>query len=280
MRIQISVGFVFLFAAGAFAQAPPAGGARELYYFGAGQKDKLPPVQKVSAARQSASHGTVRKAAQPEPASEVPPAPAPEAAAVHLGLRYNVVLVDRVSGRSEPVDADRTFKNGDCLAIEFDANRSGYLYVMVKQSSGSWQPLFPSPEMSDEANIIDPGQKVRAPRGYCFEVTEPAGNETLFVVLSRDPRDFYELFKGIKGDPEPPAPAPGNPPRNPVQMADSGLVNNAVSQMAAHFGTRDLVIRKVSQPVDSRDVPNSVYVVNASDKPASTVVTQLQIKHR
>jgi hypothetical protein len=50
--------------------------------------------------------------------------------------------------------------------------------------------------------------------------------------------------------------------------------------MAAHFGTRDLVIRKVSQPVDSRDMPNSVYVVNGSDKPSSTVVTQLQIKHR
>jgi len=197
---------------------------------------------------------------------------------VHLGLRYNVILVDRATGRSEPADPDRAFKNGDCLAIEFDANRSGYLYVMVKQSSGNWQPLFPSPEMTNEANQIDPGQKIRAPKGYCFEVSDPPGSETLFVVLSRDPRDFYELYRGIKG--ETPPPTPGTTRPDAVQMASAQVVNNAVAQMAKQFGTRDLVIRKVAQAVDSRDVPNSVYVVNASDKPSATLVTQLRIEHR
>ena len=42
--------------------------------------------------------------------------------------------------------------------------------------------------------------------------------------------------------------------------------------MAKQFGTRDLVIRKVAQAADARNMPNSVYVVNASDKPSSTVV--------
>ena len=277
MPLQKPISLMLLFAAGVFAQQPPASGARELYYFGAGGKDKLPPIQKASAPRPLAAAGPQRsKPAQPETPAEA--APAPEAAAVHLGLRYNVILVDRASGRSEPVDPDRTFKNGDCLAIEFDANRSGYLYVMAKQSSGNWEPLFPSAEMSNEANQIDPGQKVRAPKGYCFEIADPPGVETLFVVLSRDPRDFYELYRGIKGESAPPMPGTTRP--DAVQMASARVVNNAVAEMAKHFGTRDLVIRKVAQAVDSRDMPNSVYVVNASDKPSSTVVTQLRIEHR
>jgi hypothetical protein len=112
-------------------------------------------------------------------------------------------------------------------------------------------------------------------------VSDPPGTETLFVVLSRDPRDIWELYQGIKSGQDAPAPAPDAPRRasSATQMADAS-VNKAVSQMAQHFGTRDLVIRKIAQPVDARDVPNSVYVVNASDKPAATVVTQLQIKHR
>ena len=247
-----------------------------MYYFGAGGKDKLPPIQKASAPRQSGSSTPQRKTetAAAEPA---PPA-APEAAAVHLGLRYNVVLVDRAGTRSEIADPDRIFKNGDCLAIEFEANRSGYLYVMAKQSSGNWQPLFPSPEMTNETNQIDPGQKVRAPKGYCFEVSDPPGVETLFVVLSRDPRDFYELYRGIKG--ETPPPTPGTTRPDAVQMASAKMVNNAVAQMAKQFGTRDLIIRKVAQAADAREVPNSVYVVNASDKPSATLVTQLRIEHR
>jgi len=97
-------------------------------------------------------------------------------------------------------------------------------------------------------------------------------------VLSRDPRDFYELYRGIKG--ETPPPTPGTTRPDAVQMASAQVVNNAVAQMAKQFGTRDLVIRKVAKAVDSRDVPNSVYVVNASDKPSATLVTQLRIEHR
>jgi hypothetical protein len=276
MPLPKPISLMLLLAAGVFAQQSPPNGARELYYFGAGGKDKLPPIQKASAPRGASAASQRSKPVQQETPAE--PAPSPEAAAVHLGLRYNVILVDRTSGRSEPVDPDRTFKNGDCVAIEFDANRSGYLYVMVKQSSGNWQPLFPSAEMSNEANQIDPGQKVRAPRGYCFEIADPPGVETLFVVLSRDPRDFYELYRGIKGESAPPPPGTTRP--DAVQMASAQIVNNAVAQIEKQFGTRDLVIRKVAQAVDARDMPNSVYVVNASDKPSSTVVTQLRIDHR
>jgi hypothetical protein len=128
--------------------------------------------------------------------------------------------------------------------------------------------------------VADPGQKVRAPKDYCFEIGDPPGTETLFVVLSRSPRDFFELYDAIK---TPAKEAPANSSRstsNPVQMADAGRVNSAVEKMAKTFGTRDLVIKKVTPATDRQGTDYSVYVVNGSDKPSSTVVKKVEIRHR
>ncbi|MCX6633411.1 MAG: hypothetical protein NTW28_37930, partial [Candidatus Solibacter sp.] len=117
-----------------------------------------------------------------------------------------------------------------------------------------------------------------APKDYCFELNDPPGTETLFVVLSRSPRDFFELYDAIKA---PVNPAPANSPRsNPVQLADARLVNSAVEKMAKAFGTRDLVIKKVTPATDKQETDYSVYVVNGSDKPSSTVVKKVEIRHR
>jgi hypothetical protein len=244
-------------------------GARDLFYFGASRKDQLPSIRKTSAAPRPASGGQTpargRGPAAPEPAVE--------SAAPHLGIRYTLLLVSQ-AGAVEPVDPDRNFRKGDCLAIEFETNRSGYLYVLAKESSGNWRPLFPSAELADELNVIDPGQKVRTPKNTCFEIDDPPGTETLFVVLSREPRDVYDLYDGIKAPPQMPA---GK--ANPVQLASAGRVNSAVEQMNQQFGTRDLVVRKpASAPGQSSE--KSVYVVNASRKPSSTVVTKVEIRHR
>jgi hypothetical protein len=210
----------------------------------------------------------------------VTPVAAEDAASVaHLGFRYTVALVNQTSGKAEAVDPDRDFRKGECVRLEVESNHSGYLYVLSKQSSGGWLPLFPSSEMPDESNVADPGQKVRAPKDYCFEISDPPGTETLFVVLSRSPRDFFELYDAIKN---PPSAAPANTTRsnsNPVQMADM-RVNSAVEKMAKTFGTRDLIIRKVTPVADRQDSDYSVYVVNGSDRPSSTVVKKVEIRHR
>jgi len=205
------------------------------------------------------------------------------ASTLHLGFRYTVQVVNQNTNRSQPVDPDRDFKKGECVRLEVESNQSGYLYVLSKQSSGGWMPLFPSAEMPDETNVADPGVKVRAPKDYCFEIDNPPGTETLFVVLSRSPRDFFELYDAIKA---PAATSPANNARTPssaIQMADAGRMNSAVEKMAKNFGTRDLVIKKVTPAPENqanKDVDYSVYVVNGSDKPSSTVVKKVEIKHR
>jgi len=276
MKMQLTLGLILVAGGGSVcAQQPPKSeGARELFYFGASAKDTLPPIRKVAAS--DGGKATPRPLPAAPKKDETPTSP--NTGAAHLGFRYNLVLVNQTSGKSETADSDRVFRKGECVAIDIESNRSGYLYVLVKQSSGDWRPLFPSAEMTDQSNIVDPKKNVRVPSGYCFEIADPPGTEALTVVLSRDPRDFYELYEGIKG-PAAPATQP-KPSTGPIEVADARIVNSAVAHMAEQFGTRDLVIRKVSQPANTQDPPSAVYVVNASDRPSSTIVARIEIHHR
>jgi len=220
---------------------PPASGARELFYSATGPKDALPPVV---------------PSAPPPKTSKTP------AAVSHLGLRYTVLLVGQGADKGQIVDPGRNFRKGDCLALNLEANRSGYLYVLAKESSGDWSPLFPT--APDESNRIDPGQVARTPRRGCFEIDDPPGTETLFVVLSRDPRDIHELAESIQ--------SPG------------AKANAAVDHVAQQFGTRELSYSATDEPAPQaapkKEPERATYVVSGSEKPASTLVTRVEIHHR
>jgi hypothetical protein len=240
---------------------PPVEGARDLFFAGAAPKDALPPVHKTAAPK---------------------PAPAPALGALHLGLRYTLLLVTARGERGQPVAPERNFRKGECVAIEMEANRSGYLYVLSKQSSGDWVPLFPTPELSDQSNRIDPGEIVRTPKRSCFAVDDPPGIDTLFVVLSRDPRDIYELSESIQGPGAHPQPSPAA-----TEIASAGRINSAVDRLGQEYGTRDLPFRQVvnptpvAKPAAARTEPeHAVYVVNGAAKPAATLVTKVEIIHR
>jgi hypothetical protein len=264
MRIRTVVSVILLgAAAGAPAQqqAEPEG-ARELYYKAMVQKDPPPPVRRAAA----------RSGGAPTAAA------AESTGAMHLGMRYNLVLVDAGSGSAQPAAPDRMFRAGECFAIDIESNRAGFLYVLAKQSSGSWHPLLPStdPDMATESNVIVPGKKIRIPLQHCFELENPPGVETLFVVLSREPRDSFELYENIK------APAATQPrrPAAAVQIADASVADGAVARMREQFGSRDIAIRRVSQPLRAAEPPESVYVVNASSSPSSNLAAQIEVHHR
>jgi hypothetical protein len=193
---------------------------------------------------------------------------------LNLGLRYTLLLVGKSGAGGQVTDPERNFRKGDCVAVNLESNRSGYLYVLAKESSGDWSPLFPAAGAQQENNRIDPGQVVRVPNHSCFEIEDPPGAENLFVVLSRNLRDIDELVESIKN--------PG------------GKTNLAVDHVAQQFGTRELSYRAVvnSEPVSTppagaptNAVPkkapeHAVYVVSGSDKPASTLVTRVEIRHQ
>jgi hypothetical protein len=240
-----------------------APGAREYFFLAVQKKDPLPPIRRA-----------VRTSA-PKTAT---------AAATHLGIRYNLVRVDAHTGESHLVDADRIFSAGECFALELASNRSGYLYVLAKQSSGDWMPLLPSPQMKNESNVIDPGETVRIPRSHCFEITNPPGAEELFVVLSRDPSDIYNLHRDIErpaATPAPSKPAASEFPNEPVELADARGVNSEIARLTNHFATRDIAIVKIGEEAaQTREPAHSVYVVNASSKPTSDIVAHILVHHR
>jgi hypothetical protein len=247
------LGLAAMLGAGVLAAQPaqPVEGARELFFAGAAPKDELPKLQKSA------------------PKTARPATPA----TLNLGLRYTLLLVQSRSSAGDPVDPMRNFRKGDCVAINLESNRSGYLYVLAKESDGNWTPLFPTPALADRENRIDPGQVVRTPKESCFELEDPPGSETVFVVLSRSPRDISELAESIK------TPSP--------------QVNVVVAQMTAEAGTRDLPFREVvkapstppvrkaaAKPEVVREPQHAVYVVNGSRKAGDTLVTRIEITHR
>jgi hypothetical protein len=237
----------------------PASGARELFYSGTAAKDTLPPPAAKPAAPAKSTKAV---------------APAPSVGAVNLGLRYTLLLVGKSGAGGQVTDPERNFHKGDCVAVNLESNRSGYLYVLAKESSGDWSPLFPGAGEQQGNNRIDPGQVVRVPPHSCFEIEDPPGAENLFVVLSRNLRDIDELAESIQ---------------NPGQKT-----NLAVDHVAQQFGTRELSYRAVvnTEPATAppastapkaapkKTLEHAVYVVTGTDKPASTLVTRVEIRHQ
>jgi hypothetical protein len=201
------------------------------------------------------------------------------AAVQHLGIRYNVLL-QRDGSPDQTVDPDRVFNPGECLAFEFTPNRAGYLYIFYQGSSGNWHPIYPSTLLPDESNEVKPRLVVRVPANACLEVEEPAGQERVFVVLTRKPEDVNALTEAAKngaGDSAPkvvPQAAPHSESNQPVLMAQ--VLDNDINRMQGLQG-RELRL-KVNQPQDPGEKANTVYVVSPS--PSDRIVTEIDIRHR
>lgn len=272
--------------------------ARALYYREQPDQDKLPAVskakpavsRKTQAVSKTSKSGAGSGGGATEPAaakqkiesasSGVPIIPVVQ----HLGLRYNVMLVNSQTGAAEPADPDRTFRRGECVALEFEANRSGYLYVLSQGSSGRWQSLFPSDEMPDESNIVRSRSRVRVPVNHCFQIEDPPGTERLFVVLSRNPEDLRDLHEAIRtgrGGSGEPAPAAPSAKPAPALLAMARL-DREVQRLSADLRSRDLRVVKVARPEAAGEPPNSVYVVMASTTgtPSDRVVAEVRIEHK
>src|ERR1035438_561756 len=125
MRTRSLVGLMGFLAVGGglVAQEPPSQpkteGTRDLYYFGAAQKDTRPPSRKVSTAgRANSTPAATLSAGTEADRAPVTSGEAVDAASVpHLGFRYTVALVNQTTGKAEAVDPDRDFRKGECVRL-------------------------------------------------------------------------------------------------------------------------------------------------------------------
>lgn len=262
--------------------------ARTLYYQGQPDDDPVPPKERAQPASGpktppqtspgvKPTHNRQIATAQPQPAPRVPNVNFTPAVQ-HLGLRYNILLLDRSTRKGMPIEADRVFQPDDCIQLDLTPNRSGYLYVFEQGSSGKWQMLLPSALMPDELNVVKSRTAVRVPANYCFRLGSPAGEERFFVVLSRNVEDAYRLDQAIRsGSTSGATPAEQGPA--PVVETQNNLAT-AVNHMKSELSSRDISIERVGDPEQAHEPRGSVYLVDASNLPSDRLVTEIVIRHR
>jgi hypothetical protein len=202
-----------------------------------------------------------------------------------LGLRYSFL---RNAGGDEyrEVSPDTVFRSGDRIRVAAQSNDEGYLYIVMKGASGTWKVLFPSAEVADGSNRVASGRQtlIPPPPGH-FAFDEHAGEERLFIVLSRNPEPSLEqlIYSLGSGKPTPagqPAEA-SEPPKHLMMAANMAPVDDAlVGRLRNQVYARDLVFEKVDDATPGDKKEKAVYVVNPTGSPESRLVADVTLKHQ
>ncbi len=268
----------------AWEQQAPALHARELFY--------TPPAQ-------------TQPPAQPEPAKPQPPKPPaskqdpPKAIAkqnppsagkataktpaagehavevsMPLGLRYSV-LKRGADNQFAEVAADTMFKTGDRVRFQVKTNTTGYLYIVMQGSSGSWKLLFPSSEVAGGSNLVQPGEMRTVPSGDRgqFVFDEQAGTEKLFVVLTRQPEPDLDKLIYAMGGPQKAADA------DHVMLAGNPVGDDVVNRLRHEMASRDLVFETSDQDPTGKP-EKAAYVANPSTAADARLVVDISLRHK
>ncbi len=220
---------------------------RELIYKPAGTP-KPPPAKPKGTTRPGIPDSTA------DPGIVIP------AALTDPALRYNVLKVDPITTHATEVDPEANFATGDCFAVRFTPNWTGRLFVFNQGSSGRWQALLPSAEVPDEP-VVQAGASVTVPRGYCFRIEEPRGEENLMVVVSPVAGPARPDAKGAE----------------PVRVAEQ--MGERIDR-GSLLASRDLRLEKIGPPAAAGEPPHSVYVTNPKFDNDGSLVIQIKIRHQ
>lgn len=291
-----------LVATAAWGQGTASLRARELFYTPPPDASAVKPPSATPAPptpAPAAPKTMAKKTPAKTPTPSQTPAQAPTQAVVDkpvvgpLGMRYSV-LRRNASGQYQEVDADTTFHSGDRIRLEAQANSTGYLYVVAQGSSGNWQVLFPSRDVSNGSNLVHRGETRLVPGGNQgqFVFDEQAGTEKLFFVLSRQPEPSLDkLIYSMGGQTAPADPAVVKPAEpNRVLMAQATVGDDVISRIRGQVMARDLIFEKVeSEKVVSENskpstgqvkIETAAYVVSRSSAPDARLVVDLKLKHQ
>jgi hypothetical protein len=177
------------------------------------------------------------------------------------------------------VPSSTVFHSGDRIRFSIEPNAGGYLYIINQGSSGTWKPMFPSPEIDDGSNQVEGFHPYTMPPKSRFAFDTTAGTENLFIVLSRQPEpDLEKMIYSLQGGKS--AAKKEEPTRmdKSVVMA-ANIENPMVERMRNAYG-RDLIVEKVDPSTPGDRHETAVYVVNPTGSPDSRVVVDLHLVHQ
>jgi hypothetical protein len=244
-----------------------------------------PPSQPSQQATTSAQYGGGQVIPVSDSARASAPAPASGTA---LGLKYTIL---KLSGETmTPVAPSSVFHAGDKIQFSIETNGPGYLYIVSHGSSGTWTPMFPSPEIEAGNNRVEGFHTYRFPNGYRYVFDQQSGDEKIFIIFSRDAKpDFEQMVYSLKNGKTKSAPQPASQTApaaddksTPVLRAS--IEDSTVGRLHETYA-RDLVIERVgddthSNTPDSAMQEKAVYVVNASGNADSALVADLNLVHQ
>ena len=185
------------------------------------------------------------------------------------GLKSRILLRE-LSGGYRPVRMGSVFQTNDRIRLEFESNTFGYLYVLQQGSDSSWDVLFPSAEIRDNNNRLEPIHPVQLPRQEDFVFDHNPGQEKLYAVLSlnREP-DLERLLNHDRAQ------------RSKTTQPDDALpplFKTISSKVSVDLASRNLKVYQ-NGPDDTPEAQNAVYAVNARPHDGR-VISELVLNHR
>jgi hypothetical protein len=179
------------------------------------------------------------------------------------------------------VAPDAVFHAGDRIQFKVETNGPGYMYIVSQGSSGTWKPMFPSPEVENGDNHVNGWGSYTMPPGSRMVFDEQTGTEKVFIVFSREPEpDLEDVIYSLQAKPKPAsAPAERQAPKQLLMASNLNIGDSTVGRLRTTYA-RDLVIEKVDPTTAGEKKEYAVYVVNASGSLDSRVVADLQLVHK
>ena len=102
------------------------------------------------------------------------------------------LLIQQDNRRLKEMGIDEMFYSGERFRLKLRSDRDGYLYVLLRDSQGQTQLIYPAPDDLDTGdNRIARNQTQAVPARDYFRFDENPGTERVWVVVS--PRPIADL---------------------------------------------------------------------------------------
>jgi hypothetical protein len=213
-------------------------------------------------------------------------APMPVTGEPPLGIRYTILKLAADNSGTE-VPADTVFHSGDRIRFTIEPNAPGYLYIVNQGSDGTWQAMFPSPDIDEGSNRVEGWRSRTMPPNSRLAFDSTAGTENLFIVFSRQPEpDLEKLIYTLQGGgksaakPQETPIKPGELTRMDRTMVMAVNISNPLIDRLRQVNSRNLIVEKIDPNTPGDKKETAVYVVNPSGSPDSRVVADLHLVHQ
>ncbi|MGA7235662.1 MAG: DUF4384 domain-containing protein [Bryobacteraceae bacterium] len=185
------------------------------------------------------------------------------------GLKWRILLRD-AQGAYRSTSIDSLFQNNDRVRLEVESNTAGFLYLLQEGSDSTWDILFPSSEIRDNDNHLEPGRPVRIPRDQDFAFDQTPGQESLFVVLSPNQEpDLERLLNLVRSQ-----------DGKIAQKEEAPSLFKTIStEINAGLASRNLKVYQSSGADAPHDAQNAVYAVN-TNLHEGRIISKLLLNHK